>query len=111
MNDSILLLTKQLQKEVKLRIQRQLTDRAECAQPSSVPPNTCWRGDSPTFELSTFPTLVRSRNENSREPDLKLYGRPCIEINGFNFANVSSHGPVDTRAPDTQKHAAGDGIS
>jgi len=50
---------------------------------------------------------AKFRNKGSYESNLELNGRPRVEINRFNFANVCSHRPVNTRASDAQKHAAG----
>jgi len=50
---------------------------------------------------------VKSRNERRYEPDLKLNGRPRVEIDRLDFADVCPHGPVDARASNAQKHAAG----
>ena len=52
-------------------------------------------------------SLVKSHNEKPYEPDLKLNGRPRVEIDRFNFADMCSHGPVNSRASDAQKYAAG----
>ena len=49
---------------------------------------------------------VKSRGEGSHKPDLKLHRCPRVEIDRFDFADVCSHGPVNTRASDAQKHAA-----
>ena len=54
-----------------------------------------------------YQNLVKSHNEKSLESDLKLDGRPRVEIDRFNFADVRSHGPVNTRASNTQKYTAG----
>lgn len=97
MKDSILLLPKSSEK-VKRRVQRQLTDRPEYGRPSNGLPSICWRGDSPIFEWTTFPKFSKSRNEGQYEPDLKLNGRPRVEIDRFDFADVCPHGPVDARA-------------
>ena len=61
----------------------------------------------PFLDGLNSPNSVKSHNERSYEPDLKLDGRPRIEIDRFNFANVCSHGPVDARASDAQEHATG----
>ena len=51
---------------------------------------------------------VKSREKRSREPNLKLGGCPDVEVNRFNLADMCPHGPVNTRASDAQKHAAGE---
>ena len=48
---------KKYQKKVKHGMRRQLTDREEHGQPSSVLPNICWRDDSPIFEWSVIPEI------------------------------------------------------
>ena len=53
---------------------------------------------------------VKSHNERSYEPDLKLNGCPRVEIDRFNFADVCSHGPVNARASNAQKYAPGKAI-
>jgi hypothetical protein len=73
----------------------------------------------PIFVGETIPPLldslrsrssVNSRDERLYEPDLKLNGRPSVEIDGFNLADVCPHGPVNPRASDAQKHAAGETV-
>ena len=51
---------------------------------------------------------VKCYNKRSCEPNLKLDGCPHVEVDRFNLADVCPHGPVDTRASDAQKHAAGE---
>lgn len=53
---------------------------------------------------------VKSRNKRLCEPNLKLDGCPHVEVDRFNLADMCSHGPVDTRASDAQKQAAGEKI-
>jgi hypothetical protein len=48
---------------------------------------------------------VRPYSESLYRPDLKLHRRPCVEIDRLDLADVSSHGPVNARASDAQKHA------
>ena len=57
-----------------------------------------------------FSQISVKSHESSYEPDLKLNGRPRVEIDRFNFADVCSHGPVNARASDAQKDAAGKAI-
>lgn len=54
---------------------------------------------------------VKSHGERLYESDLKLNGRPSVEIDRFNLADVCPHGPVNPRASDAQKHAAGETVS
>jgi len=53
---------------------------------------------------------VKSSNNRSCEPNLKLDGCPHVEVDGFNLADMCPHGPVNTRASDAQKHATGERI-
>ena len=62
----------------------------------------------PPFLDSLHPRdSAKSHNKGSYEPDLKLNRRPRVEIDRFDFADVRSHRPVNTRASDAQKHATG----
>ena len=97
---------KKYQKKVKHGMRRQLTDREEHGQPSSVLPNICWRDDSPIFEWSVIPEVQFYIYRGLYEPDLELNRCPCVEIDRFNLADVCAHGPVYTGAPDAQKDAA-----
>ena len=71
----------------------------------------------PIFIGETIPPLlnglcsgssVKSCNKRSCEPHLKLDGCPHVKVDGFNFADMCPHGPVNTRASDAQKYAAGE---
>lgn len=55
--------------------------------------------------MPAFKSLVRLRNKSSFKPDLELQRCPYIEIDRLDLADVSSHGPVNTRASDAQKYA------